>query len=125
MPIVVDAANGFAQPALRASTPLLRDKARRQGIAAAAIRDSHHFAALWPDVEPFAEEGFIALAVVNGRQRMAVWDGKRKILGTNPMAFTCPRPGHKPLVWDQASSVIAQGEVLLAVQASGAEPLST
>jgi LDH2 family malate/lactate/ureidoglycolate dehydrogenase len=31
-----------------------------------------------------------------------VWDGKRKILGTNPMAFTCPRPGHKPLVWDQA-----------------------
>src|SRR5215210_7888350 len=53
MPFVVDAApglvatnaaNGFAQPALSASAPLLRDKARSQGIAAAAIRDSHHFA---------------------------------------------------------------------------------
>ena len=109
--VATDAANGFAQPALCASTPLLRDKACSQGIAAVAIRDSHHFAALWPDIEPFAEEGFLVLAMVNGRQRMAVWDGKRKILGTNPMAFACPRPGHKPLVWDQASSVIAQGEV--------------
>jgi delta1-piperideine-2-carboxylate reductase len=47
---------------------------------------------------------------------MAVWDGKQKILGTNPMAFACPRVGHKPFVWDQASSVIAQGEVLLAAE---------
>jgi delta1-piperideine-2-carboxylate reductase len=45
-----------------------------------------------------------------------VWGGKRKLLGTNPMGFACPRSGHPPLVWDQASSVIAQGEVLLAVE---------
>ena len=68
--VATEAANGFAQPALRASAPLLRDKARRQGIAAVAIRNSHHFAAVWPDIEPFAAEGFIALAMVNGRQRM-------------------------------------------------------
>ena len=110
------AANGFAQPALRASAKLLRDKARRQGIAAAAIRNSHHFAAVWPDIEPFAAEGFIALALVNGRRRMVVWDGKRKVLGTSPMGFACPRPGKPPLVWDQASSVMAQGDVLLAAQ---------
>jgi delta1-piperideine-2-carboxylate reductase len=114
--VATDANNGFAQPALRASARLLRDKARRQGIAAVAIRDSHHFAALWPDIEPFAADGFIALAMVNGRARMAVWGGRRKILGTSPMGFACPRPGRLPLVWDQASSVIAQGEVLLAAE---------
>jgi delta1-piperideine-2-carboxylate reductase len=114
--VATDAANGFAQPALRASAPLLRDKARSQGIAALAIRDSHHFAAVWPDIEPFAVDGFITLAVVNGRRRMVVWDGKRKIFGTNPMGFACPRPGKLPLVWDQASSVMAQGEILLAAQ---------
>src|SRR3954453_1126360 len=37
--VATDAQNGFAQPALRASAKLLRDKAKRQGIAAAAIRD--------------------------------------------------------------------------------------
>ena len=114
--VATEAANGFAQPALRASAPLLREKARRQGIAAVAIRNSHHFAAVWPDIEPFAVEGFIALAMVNGRQRMVVWGGKRKLLGTSPMAFACPRPGRLPLVWDQASSVMAQGEILLAAQ---------
>jgi delta1-piperideine-2-carboxylate reductase len=114
--IATDAANGFAQPALRASTPLLRVKARSHGIAALAIRHSHHFAAVWPDIEPFAADGLIALAVVNGRPRTVVWDGKRKILGTNPMGFACPRPGRLPLVWDQASSMMAQGEILLAVQ---------
>jgi delta1-piperideine-2-carboxylate reductase len=114
--VATDAAKGFAQPALRASAPLLRDKARSQGIAALAIRRSHHFAAVWPDIEPFAADGFIALAMVNGRRRMVVWDGKRKILGTNPMGFACPRPGGLPLVWDQASSVMAQGEILLAAQ---------
>lgn len=112
--VATDAANGFAQPALRASAMLLRDKASRQGIAAVAIRDSHHLAALWPDVEPFAADGFIAVAMVNARPRIAAWGGKRKVLGTNPLAFACPRPGRPPLVWDQASSVIAQGEVLLA-----------
>jgi delta1-piperideine-2-carboxylate reductase len=112
--VATDAANGFAQPALRASAPLLRDKARRQGIAAVAIRDSHHFGAVWPDIEPFAAEGFIALAMVNGRQRMVAWGGKRKVFGTSPMGFACPRPGELPLVWDQASSVMAQGDVLLA-----------
>jgi delta1-piperideine-2-carboxylate reductase len=101
---------------LWASAPLLRKKARNQGISAVTIRNSHHFAAVWPDIEPFAAEGFIALAMVNGRQRMVVWGGKRKLLGTSPMAFACPRPGRLPLVWDQASSVMAQGEILLAAQ---------
>jgi delta1-piperideine-2-carboxylate reductase len=114
--VATEAANGFAQPALRASAPLLRDKARRQGIAAVAIRNSHHFAAVWPDIEPFAAEGFIALAMVNGRRRIVVWGGKQKVLGTSPMGFACPRPGKPPFVWDQASSVMAQGEILLAAQ---------
>jgi delta1-piperideine-2-carboxylate reductase len=114
--VVTDAANGFAQPALHASAPLLRRKASQQGIAALAIRNSHHFAALWPDIEPFAAAGFITLGVVNGRRRMVVWDGKQKVLGTSPMGFACPRPGRLPLVWDQASSVMAQGDVLLAAE---------
>ncbi|MBI3514002.1 MAG: Ldh family oxidoreductase [Proteobacteria bacterium] len=112
--VATDARNGFAQVALAASRTVLEAKARAAGIAALAIRNSHHFAALWPDVEPFAASGFVALAVVNVRSRIVVWGAKRKLLGTNPMAFACPRPGAPPLVWDQASSVVAQGEVLLA-----------
>lgn len=115
--VKVDARNGFAQPALSASRDALADKARKNGIAFLAMRNSHHFAALWPDVEPFAIDGLIALAFVNSRSRVAPWGGATKLFGTNPMAFACPRAGKPPIVWDQASSVVSSGELLMAIGA--------
>jgi delta1-piperideine-2-carboxylate reductase len=112
--VVTDANNGFAQIALAKSRPLLIEKARKQGVAVLAIRNSHHYAALWPDVEPFADEQLIALTTINTRSYMIVWGGNKKILGTNPMAFACPRREHPPVIWDQASSPMSHGDLLLA-----------
>lgn len=112
----VDAGNGFAQPAIQAGKALLLQKVRSTGLAALAIHNSHHFAALWPDVETFAEEGMIALSFVNSRRRIAPWDARKRLLGTNPMAFACPRVDGPSLVWDQASSVMAQGATLMAAE---------
>ena len=114
--VTADARNGFAQVALAAARKLLLDKARTTGIATLSIDNSHHFAALRPDIEPIAADGFIAITCVNAKSRILVWDAKRTLLGTNPMAFACPRRDKLPLVWDQASSVVAQGEVLLAAR---------
>jgi delta1-piperideine-2-carboxylate reductase len=114
--VTTDADNGYSQIALAASRPMLLEKAKRNGIALLAIRNSHHFAALWPDVEPFAAVGLVALSFVNTRSRVAPWGATKRLLGTNPMAFACPRGHGPPLVWDQASSVMAMGEVMLAAQ---------
>jgi len=114
--VAVDAGNGFAQIALAAGTGPLLAKARANGIAALLIRNSHHFSALWPDVEPIAEAGFVAFAFVNARSRVMPWGGTKKLFGTNPMAFACPRRAGPPMVWDQASSIRAQGDVLLAAK---------
>jgi len=112
--VATDADNGYSQVALAASRPMLLEKAKRNGIALLAVRNSHHFAALWPDVEPFAAAGFLALSFVNTRSRVAPWGATKRLLGTNPMAFACPRASGPPMVWDQASSVTAMGEVMLA-----------
>ena len=111
--LAADAGNGLAQIALARARKRLVRLARQNGTALLTIRNAHHFAALWPDVEPFAEAGFIALAMVNSRNLIAAWGGTQKVLGTNPVAFACPRPGAPPLVWDQASSTMSQGDVLL------------
>jgi delta1-piperideine-2-carboxylate reductase len=108
----VDADNGFAQIAMALARTELMDIARQHGTAILAIHNSHHFAALWPDIEPFAAAGLIALSMVNTRPWMTVWNGKQKVLGTNPIAFACPRAGGDPVVWDQASSIMSQGDVL-------------
>lgn len=56
----MDAGNGFAQPAWQAAYPALMAKARANGIALLAVRNSRHFAVLWPDVEPLARDGLVA-----------------------------------------------------------------
>ncbi|MBA1290480.1 Ldh family oxidoreductase [Pseudomonas japonica] len=114
--VAVDAGNGFAQPALAAARPLLIAKARHAGIAVLAIRNSHHFAALWPDVEPFAEEGLIALSVVNSMTCVVPHGGKRPVFGTNPIAFAAPCAGRGPLVFDMATSALAHGDVQIAAR---------
>ncbi|EPL13671.1 MAG: lactate dehydrogenase [Pseudomonadales bacterium RIFCSPLOWO2_12_60_38] len=112
----VDAGNGFAQPALAAARPLLVEKARSAGIALLAIHNSHHFAALWPDVEPFAEEGLVALSVVNSMTCVVPHGADRPLFGTNPIAFAAPRADGAPIVFDLATSAIAHGDVQIAAR---------
>ena len=112
----VDAGNGFAQPALAAARSLLVEKARSAGIAVLAIRNSHHFAALWPDVEPFADEGLVALSVVNSMTCVVPHGADRPLFGTNPIAFAAPRANGDPIVFDLATSAIAHGDVQIAAR---------
>ncbi len=112
----VDAANGFAQPAFLAARDQLLNKVRANGIALLAIRNSHHFSALWPDVEPFAREGLVALSFVNSFACVVPHAGRSAVFGTNPMAFAAPRAGGEPVVFDQAASSMANGDVRIAAR---------
>jgi delta1-piperideine-2-carboxylate reductase len=123
--VAVDAHNGFAQPALVAARSLLVAKARHCGIAVLAIRNSHHFAALWPDVEPFAEEGLIALTVVNSMTCVVPHGAQRPVFGTNPIAFAAPCAGRPPIVFDMATSALAHGDVQIAARDGHAVPPGT
>jgi len=114
--VAVDAGGGFAQPALAAARELLVAKARSAGIAVLAIRNSHHFAALWPDVEPFAYEGLVALSVVNSMTCVVPHGADRPLFGTNPIAFAAPRADGDPIVFDLATSAIAHGDVQIAAR---------
>jgi len=123
--VSVDACNGFAQPALAAASALAIQRARETGVAAIAITHSHHYGALWIDVEAFVRQGFVALTMVSGVKRVAPYGGNRAFYGTNPMAFGAPRAGGPPLVFDQASSAMAFGEVKLAAQQGRSVPPGT
>jgi (2R)-3-sulfolactate dehydrogenase (NADP+) len=114
--IAVDAACGFAFPAIEAAEPPLRDAARRQGVAAAAISRSSHCGAAGHPVERLAEQGLAALMLVNTPGAMAPWGGSKPVVGTNPIAFACPLPGRAPLVIDLSLSKVARGNIMTAKQ---------
>jgi delta1-piperideine-2-carboxylate reductase len=111
--VQVDGQNGFAPLALRLGCSPLAEKARRHGIAALAVTRIYHFAALWPEVETLASQGLVALACTGAMSYVAPAGGSKPLYGTNPLAFGWPRAGYPPLVFDQASSASARGEIQL------------
>lgn len=112
----IDAGNGFAFPAIDAAIEALADLTRRTGIAAVGITRSHHCGQLGAHVERLAERGLIGLMVGNAPKAMAPWGGNRPLFGTNPIAFSAPRPEAPPLVIDLSLSKIARGKVMAAAK---------
>ncbi|HIF10031.1 MAG TPA: Ldh family oxidoreductase [Sneathiellales bacterium] len=112
--IRVDARNGFAYPAIELAIDELASLAKRSGIAAAAIANSHHCGQLGAHVEKLAERGLVALMVANTPRAMAPWGGNKPLFGTNPIAFAAPRNNAEPIVIDLSLSKIARGKVMAA-----------
>ena len=89
----MDGFNGLAPLALEAGREPLVALAREHGIAALAITNTHHFAALWPETEALAERGLVGFAFVAAMSYVAPAGGTRPLYGTNPMSFAWPRDG--------------------------------
>lgn len=110
--LAIDAAHGFAYPAIDMAVEQLPTLAREQGIAAAGIRRSHHCGAAGRPVEALAKQGLVALLFANTPAAMAPWGGSRAVFGTNPLAFACPLPGRAPIVVDLALSKVARANIV-------------
>ncbi|CEJ09829.1 (2R)-3-sulfolactate dehydrogenase (NADP(+)) [bacterium YEK0313] len=120
--LMIDAADGFAYPAIDLACAELAVIARETGIAAAAITRSNHAGALGHHVERLAEQGLIALFFANTPEAIAPAGGTRAVYGTNPIAFAAPLPGRPPIVVDLALSTVARGNIVAARQKGEAIP---
>ena len=63
--------------ALEAGREPLVALAREQGIAALAVTNTHHFAALWPETETLAERGLVDFAFVAAMSYVAPAGGTK------------------------------------------------
>ncbi|MFC7335354.1 Ldh family oxidoreductase [Rhodocista pekingensis] len=112
----VDAAHGFAYPALDLAVAEIEPLAHSQGIALATIHRSHHFGQAGAVVERLADRGLVGLLLGNAPKAMAFWGGRQPMIGTNPVAIAAPVPVGPPLVIDMALSQVARGKVMAAQQ---------
>ena len=112
----IDAAHGFAYPALALAVEELGALAPRSAVAAAAVTRSHHFGQAGYHVEALAGKGLIGLVFGNSPKAIAPWGGRDGIFGTNPIAFAAPRAGAAPLVIDLSMSKVARGKIMVAAK---------
>ncbi len=114
----VDAAHGFAYPAIDIALGELVPLAQQAGVAAALVHRSHHFGQAGAHAERVAKRGLVCLVLGNTPRAMAFWGGRQPAMGTNPVAFAAPLAGGRPpLVIDLALSVAARGKIVAAQKA--------
>ena len=123
----VDAAGGFAYPAIALGMGRARQLAKETGIVGLAIGNSHHGGVGGHPVEAAARDGLVALGFLNAPAAIAPWGGTRALYGTNPIAFASPKPlpdgsgWDDPVLVDLALSKVARGKIMMA--ANRGEPI--
>ncbi len=111
--IAVDAATGFAHPAIDKGLAELIPAARQQGVAVLAIRNSYNCGVLGYHTYRLAQAGLVGLGFTNAPASIAPSGGARPVVGTNPFSIAVPGPDGQPeLLIDQSASTIAKSEVM-------------
>jgi len=91
-------------------------RARRNGIAFAGIRNSAHVGVLGIHVEAIAQAGMVGFGFTNSPAAIPPWGGKKPLFGTNPMAAAFPRRGKAPIIVDLALTTVVRGRIMMAMK---------
>ena len=109
----VDAATGFAHPAIGSGLAPLVGAAKAHGIAALSVFNSYNCGVLGVHTRRIAEEGLLGLGFTNAPASIAASGGRRPVVGTNPVSLAAPDgAGGLALLIDQSASVIAKSEIM-------------
>ena len=111
---LVDGRRAMGQVAAKFAMDLAIARARDNGIAAVAVRNSNHFGAgaYWAMLA--LPEQMIGVAMTNGAVAMAPTGGVTPLLGNNPLAVASPAGDEHPIVLDMAQTMVARGWIKLA-----------
>ena len=109
--LVIDGSNAMGQVSTHFAMEHAIERARKTGVALAAIRRSNHNGALFYYAMQGLPENMIGLASTNALPTMAPWGGLDKIVGINPLAIAAPASEEHPLVVDSAFSYSSHGKI--------------
>ena len=113
---VVDGKYGYGQTVTPVAVRLGIEKCKKAGLAAVALRNSGHLGRVGDWAEMAAAEGLVSIHFVTaaGSLLVAPYGGVEKRLSTAPYCVGIPRQGQDPIVLDFATSIVAEGKVLVA-----------
>ncbi|MEE9210662.1 MAG: Ldh family oxidoreductase, partial [Kiloniellales bacterium] len=120
---VVDGQHGFGQSVGTQAVELGIRKADANGVSVIALRNAGHLGRIGDWAELAVAAGLVSIHFVNvaGSLLVAPFGGTERRMSTNPFCVGVPLADGPPLILDFATSVVAEGKVLVA--ASGGKPL--
>jgi len=120
---VVDGNQGLGQTVGEQAVDLGIGKARAAGLSVVALRNAGHIGRIGGWAERAVEAGLVSIHFVNvGKgEIVAPFGGVQRRFGTNPICVGVPQPDGPPLLLDLATSIVAEGKVLVA--SNGGKPI--
>lgn len=86
------------------------DRARRHGMAVAAVGNSGHCGAIGIYTLPAMRAGMVSIVLSNGPAVMPAWGGSTPLLSTSPLAFGIAQ-GDRRVMVDMATTSVARGKI--------------
>ena len=115
---LIDAKQSFGQYSTFFALDWTMKAAREHGIATAAVRNSMHIGRLGEYSERAIAEGLVAIVTYGaagpGSGIVVPFGGRDRFLGTNPWSFGIPAAGDDLMLYDAATSTIAEGKIRVA-----------
>jgi len=109
--VLVDADNGLGHPAGKMAMEAVIEKARKNGAAFGAVRNSNHYGIAGYYAMLALEHDLIGMASTNSVRYGAPTFGKDVLLGTNPLAFAIPTQNEPAFVLDFATTTVPKGKL--------------
>jgi uncharacterized oxidoreductase len=120
---VVDGKYGFGQTVAQQATEIGIEKCRQSGVSAVTLRNAGHVGRVADWAEMAATAGLVSIHFVNGAGSVLVapFGSSERRFSTAPYCVGVPVADSHPLILDFATSVVAEGKVMVASQ--GGKPV--
>ena len=111
--LVYDGQNGIGQLISTICCGHATRLAQSSGIGMVVARNSTHFGAAAWWAQKISSAGFIGIAMCNATALVAPWQGRERMLGTNPICMSVPGPN--TFLLDMATTTVALNRIYKAV----------
>lgn len=107
----LDGDNGLGIVVAPRAADMCIEKAKENGIAAVAIKNSNHYGVGNYYGWKFAQSDLIGINMTSTTPFMAPFGGIERLLGTNPITIGIPAGKRHPIVLDMATSMVSFGQI--------------
>ena len=113
---LIDNRDGLPYVSVEWAVEEVIQRARRNGIGFAGVRNSAHVGVLGIHLLPVAQARLAGFAFTNSPAAIPPWGGKKALFGTNPVAAVFPRERQHPIVIDLALTTVVRGKIMMAMR---------
>lgn len=105
---VIDSNNIIGAISATKASQICIEKAKKYGMHTVFARNCNTFGPAFYYAELMSKEGMIGFVCSNTPAAMPAFNGLEPMLGTNPLAFSCPSKTRGTITLDMATSIVAK-----------------